>query len=256
MRQADGSVVRELSISPPSRRGNLHPGWDAPGDLNCPMGLCLNPDESVLAVADMQNYRILLIPLDDGGECVDISLEGKPSDVAFTKDGQQLVIATPYSKEAHVLDVESGNPVQRISWEVSGCLKLPDEDFEIWRKRDLAGTDQTRPGEVRAVAVDGAGNIVSADERGLQVRSLEGTLLHSLPDPGEFQGRCAGLAVDRASGRIAAASNSCSQRVAPVFVWQTEDMTAADDAVDVHGRGKGKSKGKGKPAIKGKGKGK
>jgi DNA-binding beta-propeller fold protein YncE len=174
--QSDGAFVRVL---------------DTPG-LVQPCGICLNPDETTLAVVCSRSHCIKLVSVDGsvaprtiggdwrvGGEGSDDGQLLVPSDVRFTPDGQQLVVADLCNNRAQ-------------------CLAL---DGSFVRKMPLGAY-------CLAVAVDAAGNIIAATPKHVKVFSPEGTLLHDRLGGLEMEdAACGGLAIDPSSGRIAVGDN-------------------------------------------------
>jgi DNA-binding beta-propeller fold protein YncE len=165
--QTDGAFVRVL---------------DTLG-LEYPRSMCLSPDETTLAVACAISHCIKVIRVDGskaprtiGGEKG--SGDGQfdcPSDVRFTPDGQQLVVADSWNSRVQVLGL----------------------DGSFVREMPLGA-------RVRAVAVDAVGNIIAATSKHVKVFSPEGTLRHDRLGGLEMGGAAlGGLAIDPASGRIA-----------------------------------------------------
>jgi DNA-binding beta-propeller fold protein YncE len=159
---------------------------DVPCGLSGPRGICLSPDEKTLAVADRYNYRVVIInlygraPPQTVGHCGSgPGMFTHPFDVAFTPDGKHLVVADSNLKSVQVLGLD-GSFVHRISCNYSG---------------------------VRAVAVDGDGNILIHTIHHLKVFSPTGKLLNdSLGGSDGHSAVNCGLAVD--PGGINAVANS------------------------------------------------
>ena len=154
--------------------------------------ICLSPDETTLAVACTNSNCIKLISVD--GSVAPRTIGGKrgsgdgqlncPSDVRFTPDGQQLVVAD-----------QGNNRVQCFALHGSFVRKMPLGD------------------NVFAVAVDAAGNtIATTTHNHVKVFSPEGTLLHDRLG-GLVIGVAAwgGLAIDPCSGRIVVGDKGASK---------------------------------------------
>jgi sugar lactone lactonase YvrE len=164
--QSDGAVVRVL---------------DTPG-VRQPYGMCLSPDETTLAAACGSNNCIKLYRVDGSEAPRTIGENGvgdgqfnSPSDVHFTPDGQQVVVAD-----------QGNNRVQVLSLDGSFVRKIELGDY------------------ANAVAVDAAGNLIATTANAVKVFSPEGTLLHDRLGGLEFSEitACA-LAIEPSSGRIA-----------------------------------------------------
>ena len=156
--------------------------------------ICVSPDETMLAVSDHARHRVVLLRLDGSQPALSLGRQGegdgefqRPMDVRFTPDGLRVVVADTFNKRIQVMTL--------------------DDKF-------VFKIDCGEP--VRAVAVDGDGNILAATVDHVKVFSPEGVLLQDKLGGLEMKnqhGNC-GLAIDLSSGRVAvAASNHASHTV-------------------------------------------
>ena len=156
--------------------------------------ICVSPDETMLAVSDHANHRVVLLRLDGSQPALSLGRQGegdgefqRPMDVRFTPDGLRVVVADTFNKRIQVMTL--------------------DDKF-------VFKIDCGEP--VRAVAVDGDGNILAATVDHVKVFSSEGVLMQDKLGGLEMENRLGncGLAIDPGSGRIAvAASNHASHTV-------------------------------------------
>jgi DNA-binding beta-propeller fold protein YncE len=165
--QSDGAFVRVL---------------DTPG-LEDPLGMCLSPDETILAIACGCGNCIKLVRVDGseaprtiGGErgSGDGQLDS-PCDVCYHGDGRHLVVADRHNHRVQVLSTD-GTFVRQM----------------------------TLGAHADAVAVDATGNIIAATEKYVKVFSSEGRRLHDRLG-GHVTGGVGigGVDIDLSTGRIA-----------------------------------------------------
>jgi DNA-binding beta-propeller fold protein YncE len=160
-----------------------------------PVGLCLSPDESQLAVTDKRNSCVVVLALDGSGAYNTVGSLGTgdgqlsiPVSVAFTPDGNNIVVADAGKMRLQVLAVHGpGRPAPRHPLT---SLRLADP--------------------AKAVCVDGLGNILLATASDFskgKVQVFNGVDGSKMLDRvgGVQLDDCSpsGLALDRQSGTLA-----------------------------------------------------
>jgi DNA-binding beta-propeller fold protein YncE len=187
----DDAVAARFSQS--VRNGSSSRSQTAKQTTRQPLGLCLSPDETVLAVADKRNSCVVLLQLDGSGAFTTIGSLGTgdgqlsiPVSVDFMPDGRHVVVADEGKLRLQVLATDGGGATAY--------------SFTNLRLADPA----------RAVCVDGNGNIVLAttsDFSNGRVQVFSGVDGSKLLDKvGGVELRAcspSGLALDRHTGQLA-----------------------------------------------------
>lgn len=158
-----------------------------PFGLCCPQGLGLSTDNKVLAIADLNHGRVVLVQLDGTRAPWAIPTAGQlshdatglwaPSSVAFAGENNELVVvADPYASRVQIFTKEGAFVRSIINHDTTG-----------------------------GIAVDRYGNILTLGFKTLKLYTQDGMLMRERVGmlPKAFRGVWGGLAVDRMTGKIA-----------------------------------------------------